>query len=99
MSLKRWFSTRAEREPLALVLYSKPDCPLCDELEHALAGLAGAQPHVLRKVDIRADPQLYERYARSVPVLELAGRALCKGRVEVAELERRLERARGRGAD
>jgi hypothetical protein len=88
------FASRAERESLALVLYSKPDCPLCDELEHALAALAHAQPHTLRKVDIRGDAALAERYGRSIPVLEHAGRVLCKGRVDAAALERRLARAR-----
>jgi len=90
---KLW-SRRANEAPvLVLVLYSRRDCALCDELERELAALAHAPRYELRKVDIDSDPALLARHGRSIPVLEHAGRVLCKGRVEPAELERRLVRA------
>jgi glutaredoxin len=91
---ERLWSRRATEAPaLALVLYSRRDCPLCDELERELTALAHAPRYELRKVDIDSDATLVARYGRSVPVLEHAGRVLCKGRIEPAELERRLVRA------
>jgi hypothetical protein len=91
---ERLWSRRATDAPaLSLVLYSRRDCPLCDELERELAALTHAPRFELSKVDIDSDAALVARFGRSIPVLEHAGRVLCKGRVEPAELERRLLRA------
>jgi len=77
---------------LELRLYTRPRCPLCDELKAQLAR-ARLRPRCrVVEVDVEGDPELEARHGRSVPVLELAGRALCKGRVELGELERRYAR-------
>jgi hypothetical protein len=39
------------------------------------------------------DPSLVEKYGRSVPVLEIAGRAAFKGRGTAEEIARKVERA------
>ena len=39
-----------------------------------------------------ADPQLEERYGRSIPVLHIGGRLAFKGRLEVAELRKKFAR-------
>lgn len=54
-----------------LTLYSKTDCPLCDELKDELVRLA--VPFVER--DIATDTTWYRRYRHRIPVLvDAAGR-------------------------
>ncbi len=84
---------RKKTEPLALVLYTRASCPLCDvmKVEIERARLGGAC--TLKEVDIDRDPELVERYGRSVPVLEIGGRAAFKGRCTAEEIARKVERA------
>jgi glutaredoxin len=84
---------RARRPPLALVLYTKRDCPLCDEMKHELGRARVPFPFRLTEVDIEREPELLARHGRSLPVLEIAGRVAFKGRLTAADLERRLARA------
>jgi hypothetical protein len=58
-----------------------------------IARSAPARRCSLREVDIDVAPELVERYGRSVPVLEIAGRAAFKGRLTVAELDEKIARA------
>jgi len=82
--------------PLALVLYTRERCGLCDvmlaEIERAEREGSGGRWH-LSVVDIDGDPDLVERYGQSIPVLEIEGRAAFKGRLTAAELERKVARA------
>lgn len=77
---------------LALRLYKRADCPLCDELHAQLERCAVPCELEVREVWIDGDPALEERYGRSIPVLTLGERALVKGRIELAELEAKLAR-------
>jgi hypothetical protein len=83
---------RRARAPVELRLYTKADCPLCTELAAELARARLARPYTLVEVDIEGDAELHARYGRSIPVLELEGRVLAKGRAGAAELERRFAR-------
>ena len=86
---------KSER-PLALTLYTRARCRLCDEMkaeiERADLKRLGVRSE-LRVVDIDADPGLVERYGQSIPVLEIEGRAAFKGRLTAEELERKVARA------
>lgn len=75
------------------MLYTKRDCPLCDEMKRELARARARFPLELEEVDIERDPELLRRHGRSIPVLEIAGRVAFKGRLQAADLERRLARA------
>jgi len=89
--LGRWF--RSERAaPLELVLYTRRDCPLCDEMKAELARARVRPPFRLREVDIEQDAELLERHGRSIPVLEIGGRPAFKGRLTRAEFEQRYAR-------
>jgi glutaredoxin len=52
-----------------LILYTKVDCPLCDEARDILQRVARAQPVVVEEVDIERDPELVERYGMRIPVV------------------------------
>jgi len=58
------------------------------ELERDLAGRAWT----LEEVDIDADPELEQRYGRSIPVLHIGGRLAFKGRIGPGELKPKFAR-------
>jgi glutaredoxin len=79
----------AESGPLAIVLYGRRDCHLCDEAERMLARIATRIPLSLHLIDIDSDDYLQRRYMLEIPVV-------CAGGVEVARApisEGRLEDA------
>jgi glutaredoxin len=73
-----------------VTLYSKPDCPLCDEARAALDRLRGRAEFDLREVDITEDPELERRYRERIPVVALDGEELFDFHVDEPALERRL---------
>ena len=60
----------------AITLYSKPNCPLCDQaryhLQRLLAGPEGAG-WTLEEVSILDDPALYRAYRYAIPVVAVEG--------------------------
>jgi glutaredoxin len=52
---------------MSLILYSRPECGLCDKAEALLA--EGGLRSAYEKVDIESDLELIERYGDQVPVL------------------------------
>ena len=56
---------------IRVVLYTREDCGLCDELREILEALQEEIPHVLREVDIEADPELLKRYHDRIPVVKV----------------------------
>ena len=52
-----------------VILYSRPDCHLCDEAENLLSRIAPER--AVRVVDIEDDLALIDRYGLRVPVLRL----------------------------
>lgn len=96
MSIWNRIVPKGSEEPLALVLYTRMQCPLCDQMKAEIEradrkGTAGRWN--LSVVDIDADPSLVERYGRSIPVLEIDGRAAFKGRLDAEDLERKVAAA------
>ena len=71
---------------LTLILYSRPDCHLCELLAAELTPLLRGRA-LLEHVDVGQDPDLERRYGLRVPVLvsgetELSGYPLDRARVE-----------------
>lgn len=56
---------------MRVTLYTKDECPLCDEAKAALIGLQTEVPHNLVEVDVEAEASLSERYSERVPVVEI----------------------------
>ena len=76
-----------------MTLYSKPDCPLCDEAREALGRVRGRTSFDLREVDITTDPQLEARLRERIPVVALDDEELFDFHVDEEALERRLTEA------
>lgn len=76
-----------------LLLLTRPDCGLCEEILDALAafGSAATLPP-LTVLDVDSEPQLARRYGLKIPVLLLDGALVCSGRLDAAELQRLLRR-------
>jgi len=79
---------------LRLTLYSRQDCPLCDEMRSVVATAARGVPFHLEIIDVDSDPSLVVAYGDEVPVLCVNGVKVFAGRVDVRTLRARLARER-----
>lgn len=80
--------------PVRVTLYTKAECPLCEEMAAAVAAVGAEVPLQVVAVDIATDPELLWRFGNEVPVLFVDGRKAFKYRVTVGSLRRRVWRAR-----
>ena len=79
---------------IALTLYSKPGCHLCDDMKATIARVARdlSLTVALEEVDISTDRDLESRFGLEIPVLMVNGRKVAKYRVSETELARLLAR-------
>ena len=82
---------------IALTLYSRPGCHLCDEMKVVVQRVArsASEPVTIEVVDISTDPGLETRYGLEIPVLLVNGKKAAKYRVTETELARMLIADRG----
>jgi glutaredoxin len=57
-------------------LYTKPDCPLCDDLKRDLVGLQPEFGFELTEQNILEDAVLWQKFQYLIPVLEIDGHTL-----------------------
>ena len=77
---------------IALTIYSRPGCHLCDDMKDLVRRVIGPMSGVtLTEVDISRDAELERQYGLDIPVLLVDGRKAAKIRVTEAELRRVLE--------
>jgi predicted thioredoxin/glutaredoxin len=82
----------AAAEPgVRLVLYTRENCGLCDELMAELAPWLSARGLALEVRDVDADPVTRRRFGLKVPVLTVDGALACYGRLDLATVERLLD--------
>lgn len=74
-----------------LVLYSKPDCPLCDEAKEVLREVQREFPFSLEERNIQENPAWWDAYHLLIPVVELDGEPIFYGKVSAHRLRRILE--------
>jgi hypothetical protein len=78
------------RQVIALTLYSRPGCHLCDEMKEVVRRVAQSVPLQLEEIDISTSAELEERYGLEIPVLLVAGKKAAKYRLREEELRRIL---------
>ena len=78
-----------------VTVYSREDCHLCDEALAALDSI-DREGLVVEVVDIEGDDALLPRYLERIPVIALDGVELYDFRLDVDDLNQRLEAAAGR---
>lgn len=70
-----------------LILYSRPECGLCQDLEQELRAFQGELGFQLAVIDIDRDPALVERWGTRVPALiRDDGRLVCEYFLDPAAL-------------
>ena len=75
---------------IKLQLYTKADCPLCDEAKESLEALAAQFPIQIEEIDITTNLGLFTKYKELIPVLQLEGKRLFVHRIHVKALKRKL---------
>ncbi|MGZ6059970.1 MAG: glutaredoxin family protein [Myxococcaceae bacterium] len=76
-------------------IYIKPRCSLCEEARGVLERLRTRVAFVLEVVDIRDQPDTWERYRHAVPVITLDGVEVARLRIDPLALESRLRGTTG----
>jgi glutaredoxin len=66
---------------IALTIYSRPGCHLCDEMKAVVRTVAQSVPLSLEEIDISTDPALEARYGLEIPVLLVNGTKAAKYRI------------------
>ena len=69
------------RQVIALTLYSRPGCHLCDEMKAVINRVAESTPLQLEEIDISTSHELEERYGLEIPVLMVEGKKAAKYRI------------------
>jgi glutaredoxin len=65
--------------PPTIVLYSRPDCHLCDEARTGLERMrAQGLSFEIRELDIDSDDELLKAYLERIPVIQFEGRDVCE---------------------
>jgi glutaredoxin len=83
------------RVSIEVVVYSKPDCHLCDEVKATLERVRQSHPFALSEVNILEDPTSYARLKEEIPVVFVNGRKAFKYRLDETDFIRRLEAITG----
>ena len=77
---------------VALTLYTRPGCCLCDEMKAALGRAGEDVAFELAEVDVSGDRELERRYGGTIPVLAVGDEVLFEGRLTEEALQRELRR-------
>jgi len=83
----------ARREVIALTIYSRPGCHLCDEMKAVLQRVAAGGNVTIAEFDISTDPALQNLYGLEIPVLLINGKKVAKYRITEDALRRALQGA------
>ena len=80
------------RSPPTVVLYTRPDCHLCDQARAQLEALrAEGLAFGLEEVDIDSDDRLHARYLERIPVVMLDGEIVCELGLDPGELRAMID--------
>ena len=77
-----------------VVIYSKPDCHLCEEAKAAMRAAGCEEEYVLEEVNIQSDADLQRRYQYDIPVITIDGVEAFRHRVSSEEFRETLRKAK-----
>jgi glutaredoxin len=80
---------------MEVVVYSKPDCCLCDEVKEKLKRLQAGHAFNLREVNILEDPEAHQRFKEEIPVVFINGKKAFKYYLDEKQFLKKLESERG----
>ncbi|MFO7542549.1 MAG: glutaredoxin family protein [Thiobacillus sp.] len=73
-----------------LILYTRADCPLCEEMAAAVESVLAGTRHRLVSVDVDADRTLKEQYGWDVPLLFDGDTEICRHRLNLSAFQQWL---------
>lgn len=76
--------------PLAVTLYRRTGCGLCDHAEKMLARISRRLPLAVSLVDIESDDALLRRYMLEIPVVAIGDRDIARAPLYETALEEAL---------
>lgn len=85
-----WTPSRAGCRFLEVRFYTKPNCPLCEEVDRVLTDYRPYLPRIDR-IDVSSDAELNSRFGGCVPVVEIDGKRRFKGQINEFLLRRMIE--------
>lgn len=77
-----------------VLVYSRPECHLCEDAMDALRRLQAELGFALRECDISGDEALQRAYFERIPVIVVDGEEVCEYFVQEALVRERLESRR-----
>ncbi len=72
--------------PLQVTFYTKAGCHLCEDARDMLDEIATQNTYELTEIDIRHEPEIFERYRYRIPVIMINETLVAEGRIEYSEL-------------
>lgn len=91
----RWWRTKKSNEPpIRIVIYSRAQCPCCDDATELLRELSKEFPLTIETIDVDRDEELKRAHGDWVPVVVINGQVRFRGRVPPAMLRRELQLCR-----
>jgi glutaredoxin len=77
-----------------VILYSKPGCHLCEGMEEKLSAIQSFWPFELEIRDILTNPEWFERYQYTIPVIQIGDKILPpqSPHIQIQQLQRLLVR-------
>ena len=91
--LRRWWLWRSppQRSDLYFILYTRVNCPLCDEAHTLLETFRTRYGFVLETKDVDESEELQRAHGQCVPVVTINGRLRFRGHVNAVLLQRILD--------
>jgi glutaredoxin len=82
---------------IALTLYSRPGCHLCDDMKAVVERVARTTTPspTIEVIDVSSDTELEARYGLEIPVLLINGKKAAKYRLTEEEMRRMLQTRAG----
>ena len=73
-----------------LQLFTKSDCPLCEEAKAVLNEIAPKFEIQVEEIDITTNMGLFTKYKNIIPVVEMDGKRLFAHQISASALKRKL---------
>jgi glutaredoxin len=78
-----------------VVIYSRPDCHLCEEAKQAIAAAECLDEYTLEEINIESDADLLKRYQYDIPVITIEGVEAFRHRLTSRAFRERLQKGSG----
>lgn len=77
-----------------VVIYSRPDCHLCEEAKKVIEASGYRGEYTLEEINIESDPELLRRYRYDIPVITINGDEAFRHRVSASAFVERMKKSR-----